>query len=291
MLIKVLHSWHRFYWQLIIFLLFSPTIAAAPPSIMQAKVYQSDVDISRYWVSEKLDGVRARWDGKNLVSRQGNIFHAPTWFTENFPSTPLDGELWMGRNTFQQLISIVKKQEDKELGSHKSQWRHVKFMVFDLPITNKSFTERIEKIKKFEKQTNSPYLIALKQTRLANHTELMALLNKTIDLKGEGLMLHHENALYIPGRSNQLLKVKKYEDAEAKVIGYEPGKGKFIGMMGSLKVRASDGMVFKIGSGFSNKQRRSPPPIGSTITYKYYGKTQAGIPKFASFLRIRTEDT
>lgn len=271
---------------LLVLLLLIQTVSAKPPQIMQAKVYQSDVDLSQFWVSEKLDGVRARWNGRQLISRQGNTFNAPAWFTKNFPSVPLDGELWMGRDTFQQLVSVVKQHQ-----GHTSQWQHVKFMVFDLPEPDTSFSQRITKISDLVKQANTPYLQAVEQLRITTHSELMIKLNAVLNLGGEGLMLHHQDANYIPGRSDRLLKVKKYDDAEARVIGYEPGKGKFTGMMGSIKVRNNEGKVFKIGTGFSNAERKSPPPIGSLITYKYYGKTQAGIPKFASFLRIRTEDT
>src|SRR5690606_1286923 len=78
------------------------TYAGKPPALLLANVYQNSADVADYWVSEKLDGVRAYWDGQQLISRQGNRFNAPPWFTANFPDTPLDGELWGGRGTFEQ---------------------------------------------------------------------------------------------------------------------------------------------------------------------------------------------
>jgi DNA ligase-1 len=85
------------------------------------------------------------------------------------------------------------------------------------------------------------------------------------------------------------LKLKTYEDAEAVVIAHLPGKGKYQGMMGALLVEMPDQRRFKIGTGFSDAQRADPPPIGSTITYKYFGKTSTQLPRFASFLRVRNE--
>ena len=67
-----------------------------PPGLSLANTFRDDVDLGEYWVSEKLDGVRAFWDGETLVSRRGNPFVAPPWFVEGFPAAPLDGELWMG---------------------------------------------------------------------------------------------------------------------------------------------------------------------------------------------------
>ena len=100
-------------------------------------------------------------------------------------------------------------------------------------------------------------------------------------------MLHHKQAMYENGRTASLLKAKRYNDAEARVIRLLPGKGKFTGLMGALLVETRQGVRFKIGSGFSLKQRQSPPPIGTWITFKHYGYTARGIPRFASFMQIR----
>ena len=62
-------------------------------------------------MSEKLDGVRAYWDGKALISRLGNPFHAPDWFLAGLPDVPLDGELWIGRKAFQRTVGIVRRQD------------------------------------------------------------------------------------------------------------------------------------------------------------------------------------
>lgn len=252
------------------------------PPLTLAKTYQGKIDPSLYWVSEKLDGVRAYWNGQQLISRQGNIYPAPAWFTQDFPSQKLDGELWLGRQQFQALLSIVRKKQALD-----SEWKQVHYLVFDQPGLNLPFSQRLKSLQQLIATSTSPYLHAVKQFRVNNKTELQHQLDKIIALGGEGLMLHRTDAFYHAGRNNDLLKVKPYYDAEAKVITYIAGKGKYVDKMGALLVKTAAGLQFKIGSGFSDLERSNPPEIGTIITYKYYGKTDKGIPKFASFLRVK----
>jgi DNA ligase-1 len=106
-------------------------------------------------------------------------------------------------------------------------------------------------------------------------------------LGGEGLMLRKPNSQYTVGRSYDLLKVKTFEDAEATVIKHLPGSGKHSGRLGALQVELPSGIQFAIGTGFTDQERENPPPVGSIITFKYYGFHESGIPRFASFLRVR----
>ena len=258
--------------------------ADVAPELLLAEKFESSVDVHNYWISEKLDGVRAYWDGKHLLSRQGNRFYTPPWFTRNFPDTPLDGELWIARNAFEQVISTVRKHVPVE-----SEWKSVNYYVFELPGASGSFSDRIEKINHIVATANNPHLRAVKQFRVPTDEELLVTLDKVVKNGGEGLMLHHQDALYHTGRSDALLKLKHYEDAEAKVIAYVPGKGRNAGRMGSLIVESFGGKRFRIGSGFSDEQRENPPKIGTIITYKYYGLTRKGLPRFASFLRERPD--
>lgn len=252
------------------------------PKLLLAKVYKKSSDLSRYWVSEKYDGVRAYWDGQQFISRRGNVFHAPDWFTEGFPDHPLDGELWLGRNSFEQLLSTVSKDEPID-----EEWRKLTYQVFELPEATGTFSDRIMVMKSLLEDTENPYLKMVKQYRVNSHEALMAKLDAVVDAGAEGLMLHHESALYKTGRSDALLKVKRYEDAEARVIKHLRGKGKYTGMMGALLLETHDGIRFKIGSGFSDRERQNPPEIGAVVTYKYFGKTKNDKPRFASFLRVR----
>jgi DNA ligase-1 len=270
-------------WIGLLFLLFNTPFAFAvmPPEVMLAKSYQQGINLEHYWVSEKLDGVRAYWDGQHLVSRNGNIYHAPPWFIAHFPAQPLDGELWIGRGTFQTLVSTVRKQ----IPDHEA-WRAVKYMVFDLPTSMAPFTKRYAQLKQLINR-DRPILQLVKQFRVTNNQDLMTRLDEVIGSGGEGLMLHRGEALYRSGRSSDLLKVKRFQDAEATVTKHHPGKGKFSGMLGSIEVQMPNGKRFRIGSGFSNQERKEPPAIGSTITYKYFDLSKRGIPRFATFLRKR----
>lgn len=256
--------------------------SAFTPDLLLAKTYKKQSDISRYWASEKLDGVRAYWNGEQFISRQGNVFHAPEWFIEGFPKQPLDGELWIARESFEQLLSAVIKDTPID-----EEWQKVSYRVFELPEAAGTFSDRIREMKALLASVDSPYLKLVDQYRVSSHAALMDKLDEAMDAGAEGLMLHHGSAVYSTGRSNDLLKVKRYEDAEARVIKRLPGKGKYIGAMGALLLETSDGIRFRVGSGFSDEERWSPPEIGSLVTYKFYGKTKNGKPRFASFLRVR----
>ena len=262
---------------------FSAALAGDKPVIMLAEIYQQGIDISQYWVSEKLDGVRARWDGKQLLSRGGNVFAAPEWFTKDFPAIPLDGELWMGRRRYEDTSSVVRKHQPHE------GWQDVRFMVFDLPEHAGTFNDRVNAMNYLGTKVDSPYLAIIKQEIFDTEETLKQQLQAVLAQGGEGLMLHRKTARYLRGRSHDLLKLKLYTDAEAIVIGYRPGKGKFTGQVGSLKVRTDEGIVFYIGTGLSDEQRRHPPPLHSQITFRHQGFTKNGIPRFPVFLRIRNE--
>ena len=260
----------------------SGTAGDAIPPVTLARNFSRNIAISHYWVSEKLDGVRAYWDGRQLVSRQGNVFSAPEWFTRGFPEQELDGELWAGRQQFQSLMSIVTSRTGDGAG-----WQRVRYCVFDLPSHPGTFSQRLAALRQLQRTTNQPYFKIVEQFRVQSIEELMQRLDALTAAGGEGLMLQRADALHATGRSDHLLKLKRYQDAEARVIRHLPGKGKYTGMLGALLVENDVGLQFRIGTGFSDAERHNPPAIGSLITYKYYGKTRRGIPRFASFMRIR----
>ena len=258
------------------------TVHAKPPAITLAQTYQQGVDVSKYWVSEKLDGVRAYWDGSRLISRGGNVFAAPDWFTAGFPQLPLDGELWMGRNSFERLAGTVRSASQ-----NNPDWHKVRYMVFDLPLSGLDFGHRLARLQAIFEGAESPFIELIEQYRLPDHQSLMRRLQQTVAAGGEGLMLHLASADYHPGRSGALLKVKPYLDAEARVVAHLPGKGKYRGSLGALLLETDSGLRFKVGTGFSDAQRHNPPAVGAWVSYRYHGFTKNGIPRFASFLRIR----
>ncbi|WP_227501766.1 DNA ligase [Marinobacter nitratireducens] len=265
--------------------LYSSALHARPPVIPLANVYHEGVELEEYWVSEKLDGVRAYWDGEHLWSRGGHVYRAPDWFTEDFPSHPLDGELWSGRGTFSALSGVVRKSQPID-----AEWRNVLYKVFDLPQHDQVFEDRYASLKALVEASDSHYLSLVVQRPVRDHESLMNQLEMVVDEGGEGLMLKRKASLYHGGRSDDLLKVKPYQDAEALVVGYTPGEGKYSGMMGSLLVALPSGRQFRIGTGFSDAERADPPSVGQTITFKYRGYTSTGLPRFASYLRVREDE-
>jgi len=246
-----------------------------------ATSYQDDIVIKDYWISEKLDGIRARWNGSALITRNANVIHAPAWFVKDLPPQTLDGELWLARHSFEKTVSIVLRDTPSE------DWQNIKFMLFDLPEHKGTFTQRLTELYYLADTIASPNVQVIPQFKLANQSQLIDKLDELVAQGAEGLMLHHNAAHYQDGRSEYLLKLKKHQDAEAIVIAHLPGKGKYKNMLGSLLVELDNGLQFKIGSGFSDMQRQAPPSIGTTITFKYYGLTAKGVPRFASFLRIK----
>ena len=277
---------HRLVFVVLLVLFPSVVPAGEPgaPPLLLANVYRDDIDLDQYWVSEKLDGVRAWWDGGALVSRSGNRFNVPPWFIEHFPPVQLDGELWMGRGAFERLSGAVRRQIPDD-----AQWRGIRFMVFDLPSSPATFDRRLQRLREMFEAIESPSIALVEQFRVADRDELMDVLGRVVAGGGEGLMLHKGSSLYTAGRSDDLLKLKVYEDAEAVVVGHLPGKGRLAGMLGALVVETPGGQRFRLGTGFSDEERRDPPPLGATVTYKYYGKTRRGVPRFASFSRIRNQ--
>lgn len=254
------------------------------PALQLATKYQKNAVIEHYWVSEKLDGVRGYWTGKELVTRNGNVLSPPSWFIKSWPKVVMDGEIWSKRGEFETISGCIRRKH-----SDKSCWKSLKLMVFDLPDQSGSFSQRIMIMKKLIQEESIPHLSMVTQRKITNNIDLYALLDNVVTNGGEGLMLHLSNANYQIGRSKNILKLKKHQDAEAVVIAHLPGKGKYQHSLGAIKVKTPQGIIFKIGSGFSDQQRKHPPPIGSIITYKYIGKTQRGVPRFASFLRIKND--
>lgn len=258
--------------------------AAAQPALMHAKLWPAGLDPKPYLVSEKLDGVRAFWDGHSLRFRSGLPIAAPDWFTAGLPTTPLDGELWLGRGRFDELSGTVRKKVPVE-----AEWRQLRYMIFDLPGATGSFAERTRRISTLLAQAQQPWLHPVAQNQVADADSLKSLLKQTVKEDGEGLVLHRANALWSPGRSDALLKLKPQPDEEARVLAHLPGKGKHAGRMGALLLVMPDGQQFALGTGFSDAERAEPPPVGSIVTYRYSDRTPKGLPRFATFLRVQPQ--
>ncbi len=258
---------------LVLFLVAS--LYAQKPVLLLLNKYTDDINVTTWYMSEKLDGVRAYWDGEKLISRNGKIFKAPQFFTKDFLRIELDGELWTKRGEFSRISSIVNTKLSK------LEWKELTYNVFEVPNAVGTLKERLSVVKK------SKYIRVIKQIKVKNKKHLDAFLKSVEKKGGEGIVVRDGNLAYYTGRNNNALKVKSYIDEECKVLGYNRGSGKYENMLGSLNCKMDNNQIVKIGTGFSDKQRRNPPEIGAIITFKYYGLTSKGNPRFPVFLRIR----
>jgi DNA ligase 1 len=261
-----------------------PLHAGTPPPLMLATTYQDGVDVSRYLVSEKLDGVRGYWDGKALWTRGGAKVVLPADFTQGWPAVPMEGELWMGRGRFDEVSALVRGTRPDAQA-----WEQVRFMVFDLPAERAAFEQRMALLERHARAAASAHLLPVQQHILRNQAALQARLQALVRAGGEGLMLHRRDARYGVGRSQALLKYKLFDDAEARVVAHVQGKGRLAGRLGALVVELADGRRLRIGTGFTDAQRAAPPRLGSWVTFRHSGTTSTGLPRFARFLRVRED--
>ena len=261
-----------------------PAQAADAPALLLANVYRPGMPLADYWVSEKYDGVRGYWDGHTLRTRGGETVAAPAWFTAGWPDTPMDGELWAGRGRFSHAQSTVRQQQPDDAA-----WREMRFMVFDLPAHGGTFDQRLPALNKLIESLDQPWVHAVPQQRVASDAALQKLLLRTVRAGGEGLMLHRGASMYRAGRSDDLIKVKTHEDAEAKVVAHLPGQGRHAGRLGALVVEMPSGQRFRLGAGLTDAERDHPPPVGSWVTYRFRGTHDSGVPRFASFVRVRDD--
>lgn len=257
-------------------------------SVLLAKNYSSDIDPCGWHASIKFDGLRAIWDGQQLTSRNGNVFSAPREFLSQFPSIKMDGELYLGNKKFEETSSIVRS------ASTDKGWHKLSYMAFDIPDPAAGPVEqRWGMLQAAINATKSPFIKYTPQTTCLGHLHLMVLLDVVVKNGGEGIMLRRPGSRYETKRSNTLLKVKRFFDAEAKVIGHQVliNAGRPVaGAVGALECITEKGVAFKIGTGFTDEQRRNPPPIGSIVTYKYQELSKNNCPRFPVFIRVREKE-
>lgn len=263
----------------------NPTSRTVPGMMLASPWPDRPPPVTELLVSEKLDGVRARWDGRTLRTRGGHTINAPAGFTHDWPTEPMDGELWAGRGRFDATSALVRRGNPADPG-----WKSLRFHAFDLPAHPGSFEQRHAALATLLSRHRTPHLALVAQERLTDAVALQERLQQILAAGGEGLIAHHRHNRYMAGRSPLLFKLKPFADAEARVVAHLPGKGKYTGLTGALQVRDAQGRIFRVGSGLSDAQRRAPPPVGSTITYRYTERTAKGLPRFPRFVRVRDEE-
>lgn len=263
----------------------NPLITAS--SVMLAHSWDvAKHDASCGWLmSEKLDGMRAVWNGQRLLTRQGNPIHAPAWFTLGLPDDlALDGELFAGRGRFNETVSVVRRHDAGE------RWGQLKYVVFDAPSASGGFETRLKAAETaLSRDGSSKYACVHPHEVCKGQQQLEDELKRVEQAGGEGLMMRRAGSAYESGRSHQLLKVKSFKDDEAIVTGHQKGQGKHTGRLGALMCRSRSGKAFKIGTGFTDAQRQRPPKIGSVVAFRYFEITEAGVPRFPAFMRVRED--
>ncbi len=245
--------------------------------VQKPQIYD-DQNISGWLMSEKLDGVRGYWDGKKLYTKNGNLINAPKEFTANFPPFPLDGELWSKRDDFSFIQSTVLDETPSK------NWEKITYNIFEVPEANGDFLGRLESAKEWFEIHPNPHINIIKQIVCKDEEHLQKYLGEIIELKGEGVIVKNKKEPYQTGRSPHILKVKIAQDMEGITTGYNYDKD---GKLKSLKLKLDNGVIFNLGGGFSELEKENPPKIGEIVTFKYYGFTKNGVPKFTSFLRVR----
>lgn len=227
---------------------------------MLAHEYKEDKHkekVSGWWISEKYDGVCGlfKQSDRKMYSRNGKIYTLPDFITKQLISVGLDlhGEIWFGYDTFNIGSGLARRNEKED-----SAWEDMKFMVFDTPITNLLFEDRIDLIKKslLGKDLKNIQCVDYKIfdpsiTTIAKELEIVE------DKGGEGLVLRQPQTPYEFQRSHYMLKVKSWNFVEAKVIDYIEGTGKYKNKVGSLQVENEEFGIFKVGSGLNDWQRSS----------------------------------
>jgi len=262
-------------------LCFSLLSYAQQPDVLLLKTYDESQDVTGWLMSEKLDGMRAIWDGHTLKSRQGNNIAAPQWFLDGLPPFEIDGELWTKRSDFENVMSIVRQQVPDD------RWQTISYNIFEVPNQSGGLLARLSVLENYLNEHQQAFLRIIPQTPVTSSKQLKSDLEKFTALGGEGLVVRKPETRYHSGRSADDLKVKQYQDAECTVIDYKEGQGKYVGKTGALHCQLLSGLAFYIGSGLSDQQREFPPEIGSVITFKYYGFTKNDIPRFPVFMRVR----
>lgn len=267
-------------WRLLFFFLFILELPAQPFNLMLLEQYRNQ-EIDGWVMSEKLDGIRGFWDGKQLLSRQGLRLAPPDYFVKDFPPFAIDGELFSERGRFEEIAATVRSANPKG-------WYKLKLHVFDVPHAEGDLFERLRVLQHYLAENPSPYIQVIEQIPIKDKAHLNAFFTQIQQLGGEGVVVRNPLSPYIQGRSAQILKLKAVDDEECVVVAHHLGRGKYANKLGAITCENHRGR-FRIGSGFKDKERETPPPLGTVITYKYRGLTTHGKPRFATFWRVRSD--
>lgn len=271
----------------------APNVPAWTPMLAQTLNAGAGVPKGRWFASEKLDGVRAFWDGKGaLWTRSRNRIDAPSWFIAELPrGLPLDGELFAGRGQFGRVNGAWRTAQSEA-------WPDIEFRAFDAPTSKQLFGETYDMLRRRLETCRDDArrrVCLVDQTPLTQTESVQNMMRNVLGRGGEGLMLRRADSMYAGTRSMNMLKVKDIRDAEGIVTGYKPGTGRLEGSMGALQCRWDLGNdrrdTFYVGTGFSDAQRRAYKtlfPIGTKVIVEFMELTAAGKPRHPRFKGVRS---
>ena len=148
--------------------------------------------------SEKLDGVRCTFTGHAFTSRHGNIFTPPASWFEGMPAARLDGELWMGNGTFDELVSSIQRK--------RNPWENVRFMIFDLAVMRQPIESRLATLASL---SLPPHCQLVPHRPLTGHDDLDSMEAEIVAAGGEGLILRAPNSYYAPSNFQKVKRLHR----------------------------------------------------------------------------------
>jgi DNA ligase-1 len=209
--------------------------------------------VEGWLASEKIDGIRALWNGSEFISRNGVVFAVPDWFKAGMPDCPLDGELFAGSLG----LTVSATQAGR--------WHEVTFYAFDAP-SGDEFAGRVAKL---ATMPLPPHCRAVRHWS----TDTIGAIRKADEIAstgGEGLVVRNPASRYIAGRTSDALKIKPTRSAEMIVHGFH-GKG-IVGDWCGVTVALNTAAKVE---------------LGDRVTFAFSGVHDSGIPRCPSFVAVR----
>lgn len=247
-------------------------------------------NIESYAISEKFDGVRGIWDGKEMFSKNGKKLAIPPCFAEKLAILELkdgefvEGELWADYGKFAEVSSLARRKNPT-----CAEFESVKYLIFNAQLNESSdFLANLSKIQSILESHKTPQIRTITQHKFSSSKELQDFFDAVVAKGGEGVILRDSHTAF---------KLKAQHDAECKIIDYTRGKGRLSGKVGAIVCESladknagiKNGIIFRIGSGLSDEMRTNPPKIGTIITYKFSGVSKNSVPLHTRFWRVYRE--
>lgn len=269
--------------KIISFFIFFSCLFADSSGIMLLKTYNKNYDISGWVYSEKLDGIRAIWDKKQLLSKNNLPILAPESWLKDFPDFRIDGELYTKRNDFENISSIVNSFD-----KNATKWEEIKLYVFDVPDQKGNLFERLNVLQNWIEKHPKVNIKIIEQKSIDR--DIYEILDDYVKSGAEGIVLRDPKAKYIPKRSDKILKLQPNFDSECRVVALtyneknEPKsiKCKWFGS-DDIGVVIDDGVVFKLS--LIGKHKQNPPKVGDIVKFSYKKLSKNYVPMFANIVR------